>query len=130
MKKRLLTLFLFSILISGNLFSQVLRPVQWSFYIGESGAEEIELVFEASIDETWHLYAQDIPTGGPIATSFVFVESDKYERIGEVIEVTESEKVYDSSFDMEVKMFSHKAVFKQKIRILSQENLQEEGKEE
>ncbi len=127
MKRRLLTLSLLSILISGSIFSQVLTPVQWTFYLEESGAEEIELVFEASIDETWHLYSLDLPAGGPIPTSFVFVESDKYERIGEVVEVTESDKVYDSSFDMELGMFSYKAVFKQKIKVLSQENFRIEG---
>ena len=93
----------------------------------ESVTDEIELVFEASIDESWHLYAQDLPAGGPIPTSFVFVESDKYEKIGEVIEVTEADKVYDSSFDMELGMFSDKAVFKQKIKILSLENFRIEG---
>lgn len=127
MKNRFLTILLFSILISGNIFSQVLRPVKWSFYMEESGAEEIELVFEASIDETWHLYAQNLPPGGPISTSFVFVESNKYERIGEVIEVTEADKVYDSSFDMELRMFSTKAVFKQKIKVLTQDNFRIEG---
>ena len=127
MKKRFLTLFLLSILISGSIFSQVLRPVQWTFYMEESVTDEIELVFEASIDESWHLYAQDLPAGGPIPTSFVFVESDKYEKIGEVIEVTEADKVYDSSFDMELGMFSDKAVFKQKIKILSLENFRIEG---
>ncbi|MEA1897323.1 MAG: cytochrome c biogenesis protein CcdA, partial [Bacteroidota bacterium] len=127
MKKRFLTLSLLSILISGSIFSQVLTPVQWTFYLEESETKEIELVFEASIDETWHLYSLDIPAGGPIPTSFVFVESDNYERTGEVIEVTEAHKVYDSSFDMEVGMFSDKAVFKQKITVLSQDNFRIEG---
>jgi len=127
MNKRLLTFLLFSILISGSIFSQVLTPVKWTFYLEESETEEMVLVFEASIDETWHLYAQDLPPGGPIPTSFVFEESDKYERIGELVEVTEADKVYDSSFDMELGMFSDKAVFKQKIKVLSQENFRIEG---
>ena len=127
MNKRLLTILLFSILISGNVFSQVLRPVKWSFYMEATEAEEIELVFEASIDETWHLYSIDLPSGGPIPTSFVFEESDKYERIGEVVEVTEAHKVYDSSFDMELGMFSDKAIFKQKVKVLSKENFRIKG---
>lgn len=127
MKKRFLTLSLLSILISGSILSQVLTPVQWTFYLEEPGAEEVELVFEASIDETWHLYSLDIPAGGPIPTSFAFVESDNYERIGEVIEVSEADRVYDSSFDMEVGMFSDKAVFKQKIKVLSKEKFRIEG---
>ncbi len=107
---------------AGSLFSQVFSPVSWNFSFEQTATGESELVFEALIDDTWHLYSQHLPEGGPIPTSFVFEGSDNYKRIGEVVEVTEADVVYDSSFELELKMFSHKAEFRQKIEIIGQED--------
>lgn len=106
---------------SGISFSQVFDPVNWSYHVENLGNDEYELVFEAKIDETWHLYSQEIDEGGPIPTSFNFEESDKFELIGKVIELTEGEVVHDVSFDMDLKLFSDKALFKQKIKVLTKE---------
>ena len=117
-KKTFIVVFTFLLLVVYS-YSQVLKPVKWDFYLEELGNNEYELVFEASIDKTWHLYSQDIPEGGPIPTSFVFDKSENIELIGKVQELSEAEEVHDTSFDMKLKLFSEKAVFKQRLRSLS-----------
>ncbi|MDX2444388.1 MAG: cytochrome c biogenesis protein CcdA [Bacteroidales bacterium] len=122
MRRKVFLLITAIILFSGISFSQVLDPVKWDFKIETLGDDEYELVFVASIDETWHLYSVDIEDGGPpIPTSFNFEESDKFELVGKVIELTEGEVVHDVSFDKDLKLFSEKAIFKQKIKVLTQE---------
>ncbi len=104
--------FLFSI-ISG---AQIIDPVTWEYSVEKINEEEVELVFTANIDKSWHLYSQDIPEGGPIPTRFVFEESSQFELLGPVVEITEPEEKYDPSFDMKLKLFSGKALFKQRVK--------------
>ena len=102
-------------------FTQILDPISWSFSKERTGEGEYDLIFTAGIENKWHLYSQFLPEGGPIPTSFRFDESTTFERIGEVEEVTKPEVKFDPSFNMDLTMFSHEAVFRQKIRVLSEE---------
>ncbi len=114
---RRLAILSFFLLFASLSFAQVFEPVKWSFESKELSDNEYELIFSATIEDKWHLYSQDIPMTPP-ATNFHFDDNDKYERIGPV---TESESVteYDPNFEMELKYFSDEAVFKQKIKILT-----------
>ena len=112
---------------SGTIHAQILDPVDWKFSQVKVSGNEVDLLFTATIENKWHLYAQDLPAGGPIATSFSFSESGFYERTGAVMETSEAEVKYDASFDMDLKMFSHEAIFKQRIKILTEEEFQLSG---
>jgi len=115
-------LLVFSILLLCSIFSQaqILQPVKWSFTKEMKGTDQAELVFTANIDKGWHLYSQFIPDGGPIKTTFTFEPGAAYQLIGNVTEGTPVE-YYDKSFDMQLKYFGEKAVFRQKIKILKSE---------
>ncbi len=113
MKSRLfryLAIFFF-LAATTSAFTQILDPVSWSFSKEKTGENEYDLIFTAGIENKWHLYSQKLPEGGPIPTSFQFGESEHYERIGEVEEITEPEVKYDPSFNMDLTMFSHEASF-------------------
>ncbi|HEX2936199.1 MAG TPA: cytochrome c biogenesis protein CcdA [Bacteroidales bacterium] len=95
---------------------QVLDPVKWTYSVQPLKDGTYSLVFTAKIENKWHLYSQDIPEGGPIATSFTFTSTPNYALVGKVQEKTKGEVKYDSSFDMNVKMFSREARFTQTIK--------------
>ncbi|MDR0815159.1 MAG: thioredoxin family protein [Bacteroidales bacterium] len=110
-------LICFILLITGvltTMFGQVFNPVRW-----ETTVEKQTLLFTARIDDGWSIYALHIPDEGPIPTSFEFANSAEYELLGEAEEVTKSEVKYDESFKMNVGKFKHTAVFRQKIKALS-----------
>ena len=115
--KKIPVLFTALLLMYSNHMAQVLDPVDWKFSLERVNEKEAVLVFKAVIENKWHLYSQDLPGGGPVPTSFSFDEPVGYKRIGEVVEVTEAEVKYDASFDLDLKMFSHEAEFRQKIEI-------------
>lgn len=94
------------------------NPVSWSTSVEQGEGNQAWLVMTATIDQGWHLYSQDIPEGGPIPTSFVFEASDAYASVGKVTEGHPHEE-YDPNFDMTLKYYSDKAVFKQEIKIAS-----------
>ncbi len=127
MKKSILSVLVILTITVGQAFTQVLKPVQWEFYLETLSDNEFNLVFEANIDDNWHLYAQEIPPGGPIPTSFTFTESDDYELVDGVVEMSEAEEKFDASFEMDMKLFSNQAIFKQKIRFSTNRPFKIEG---
>ncbi len=101
-----------------NLKAQILEPVKWSFSSSKIADNEFELTFTASIDYKWHLYSQDIPMTPP-ATTFSFNKTDDFQLVGKVTEDTSSIiEEYDPNFEMKLKFYANKAVFKQRVKVL------------
>ncbi|MCX6306370.1 MAG: thioredoxin family protein [Bacteroidetes bacterium] len=115
----LLVLPLFSI-------SQILDPVKWTFKVEQSKPEEATLLLIATADKNWHVYSQDIPPKGPIPTTFSFTKSEKYALSGKVLE---QKPILDNdpNFNMVLKYFADKAVFRQKIKVLSRKDFVVKG---
>ena len=123
MKK--INIFLFIVFLLAFIQStsaQVLDPIDWKFEYNRVSDKEIDLVFRAEIENKWHLYSQDIDEGGPIPTSFTFNPSEHYQLSGKTLEISKPEIIHDQSFGMDLKMFSHEAVFKQKILLLTDQD--------
>lgn len=112
-KSALLLTIILSITLS--LSGQIFDPVSWSFSYEEKGDGQYELVFKASIEEGSHLYAIDIPTGGPIATSFTFEASESFSLDGELRSMSEGEDVFDTAFEMDISYYSDEAEFRQTV---------------
>ncbi len=120
-RKVLLLFFTFSLtLYVNNLFGQIHNPVSWKFTNEKVASKEYILTFTANIEGDWHMYGLDLPEGGPIATSFTFEPSDSYELVGDIEVKTKPEIKFDNSFQMELQLFGKKAVFAQKIKLLSE----------
>lgn len=111
-------------LIINFTYSQILEPVKWDFSTTEiTGSEnEYELIFDATIDDKWHLYSSDLPEGGPIPTGFTINESDDFELIDGILEISTPETKFDQAFGMELKLFSEEARFIQKIKRKNSKN--------
>ncbi len=113
--KKIIFLFLF-ISVSG--FSQIIEPVKWATSIEKISEKEYDIVFTATIDETWHLYSVNVPENGPLPTVFSFESLTNYTLIGNMSE-PKGHTVYEAVFEMDTKYFENKAIFKQRIKILN-----------
>lgn len=113
MKKLILVLTIFVFAI-GN--SQILEPVKWSTSVKKISDKEYELIATATIEKNWHLYSQNVPENGPIPTTFSFKSSPNYLKKGNTKEDT-GHTINDPVFDMKIKFFETKALFKQRILI-------------
>ncbi len=102
-------------------FAQLEDPVTWKNKSKIIESETAEIIFEANIDMHWHLYSQNFDEGGPVRTTFFFDESDKYELIGSPTESPEPVEEFDEVFKINIKYFSGKATFIQKVKILTNE---------
>jgi len=121
MKQKLLILILGIFLNSAiSVHAQVLETVSWDFSTEQLNKSEVNLVFKAKIDSDWHLYSQHFPDGGPIRFSISFAESDKYQLIGGLEEITKAKSEYDDIFEMDIQYFEREALLKQKVKLLSE----------
>ena len=111
-------LFLILFLIATNSFSQIHDPVKWSTSIEKITETTYNLIITASIEENWHLYSQNVPDDGPIATLFTFEKNNNFELVGLPIE-EEGHTVDDPVFGMKIKYFENRAIFKQQIKLLT-----------
>ncbi|WP_372795487.1 cytochrome c biogenesis protein CcdA [Lutibacter sp.] len=116
MRKLFLFFTLFSVIFTS--FSQIHDPVKWSTSVEKVSDSEYDLVISSTIEENWHLYSQNVPENGPIPTSFTFEITKDFELIGATSE-EEGHTVNDPVFEMKIKFFENKAVFKQRIKVLS-----------
>ncbi len=116
--RKLLTVAAMLFVTGALALGQVLEPVSWSFKSVKVSDNSYDIVMTAEIDETWHLYAMDLPEGGPIATSFTFDNPEGYTLEGETVAVTAPEVKYDNSFGMDIGMHSGIAEFRQRITVI------------
>lgn len=98
--------------------AQIVNPTKWSFDSKQNG-DEVDLIFEATIDDGWHLYDTDLPEGGPIATTFVFEDSTLFDFVGSIQKDPVPEIHFDETFQMNVGYFGGKALLTQKIKLKS-----------
>ena len=100
---------------------KILAPVSWSFSVrpADGGAgDEYLLRATAQIEPGWTVYAQDVPEGGPVATSFDFADAPGYERLGRVVADGKRKSGYDNTFGMEVtKYLAPVVTFSQRVRV-------------
>jgi thiol:disulfide interchange protein len=112
---RRIAFFLLFILVSLNGFSQIWEPVTWEFSVENKGKNEYEIVLKAIVEEKSHIYAMNIPDGGPIPTTVMFIPSPDYTLVGEVYEKGVREDVFDEGFKMDITYFSNQVEFRQRI---------------
>ena len=113
MKNIFILLFL---TFSLGIFSQIEDPLKWATSVEKISDTEFVLVSTATIDDGWHLYAQNVPEDGPIATSFTFENTkNNYLLKGNTTE-QEGVTVDDPVFEMKIKFFENSATFKQTIQ--------------
>lgn len=108
---------LFSLVFTATqTFSQIFNPVKWSTSVEKVSDTEFNLIATATIESEWHIYSQNIGEGGPIPTTFYFTEDETFSLNGKAIE-EEGHTIQDATFGMEVKSFSNKAKFVQRVKI-------------
>jgi thiol:disulfide interchange protein DsbD len=117
--KSLYSLFA-TLLITVVSYGQIQDPVKWNFELGAVVENEVDLILTATIEEGWHMYAQDAGEG-PVSTNFTFFENTAIQYIGNVNEGIPQEE-YDPNFESVLRYFETKAVFTQRIKLLSNES--------
>ena len=105
--------------VNAQLYDDVIK---WSASIEETAKEEKTLVLTAKIEPGWHMYDRNLPEGGPNSTEFLFNTLRGAERIGDFEADRAPEESYDQQFQMKLRWFQTKVVFRQKLHITDADN--------
>lgn len=124
--KKFLFLLIVGIFAHTVAFAQIMEPVKWKASIQEKNNEK-EILFRATIEDGWHLYATDIPSGGPIATSFTFDELVNASLNGDIKPAKRPHEEYSSLFDMKLGWYTSQIEFRQPIKIEKSNNFKITG---
>ena len=92
------------------------QDVQWNYKVNDLGNNTFEIVFNASVEKTWHMYdlgPYDAMGPNPTVINFESTEGARLE--GEAYEVTEPIVVYDEVFGMEIGYYENAATLAQKV---------------
>jgi thiol:disulfide interchange protein len=119
--KKLASVFflLFTFLISQ---AQVKEPVKWTSKIEKKSATEFVLVFNATIENDWHMYSQFSDENGAIPLEVVFNNSKgNYTAVGKAAE-SKTEKAFNDVFGVTETFWSHSAQLRQTIKITNTAN--------
>jgi len=96
--------------------AQIVEPVKWETSVLKISDTAFDLIATATIDSGWHLYSQIVPEDGPRPTVFSFESNGFFLKKGNTIE-EEGHTVDDPVFEMRIKYFENKAIFKQRIKL-------------
>jgi thiol:disulfide interchange protein DsbD len=122
MKSRIFIVAILMVIFSGLTFGQVVQPAKWKVEFSKKEVavgDQLDLVFKAVIDKTWHLYSNDFdPELGPQVITFDFEENGSYKRIGDVKPIN-SHKHYDDVWGGDVSYFENTAEMRQSIKVVS-----------
>jgi len=99
-----------------GLFTPQEQPIHWTFEVRRTTMTEATVYFKASLGHGWHLYSQALPEGGPVKTTFTFVDSESFVLVGKVVEPKPTIK-YEKYSDMKVSYFENAVVFQQEIKL-------------
>lgn len=100
--------------------AQMVLPAEWSFSVSKTNikvGDEVELIFKADIPKDWYMYSNKFKGEGPIKALFKFDKNSTYQLIGDV--VAQHPKIKQDEYFGEVAIFTKKAEFRQKIKVLA-----------
>ena len=106
------------ILFSFYIKAQEQNPITWMVNYKAINSSEGIIVVTANIEKKWHMFSQRPTDAGTIPTSFNFQPSKQYQLIGIAEEIGAKEE-FIKEFDATLFLFTSKAEFSQKVKLLS-----------
>ena len=114
-KKDFILLFLIFVGLAANINAQL--PVSWTFSAKKADAKTYEVLLTATLNGDWHIYSQSTPDGGPVPTAISFTKNPLIGFDGKTTEVGKMEQHFEPLFGVNVKQYSSKVTFVQKIKL-------------
>lgn len=97
---------------------ELVEPVKWKTNLEKISDTEYDLVFKADIEKDWHLYSQYNPDGASLPIEFYSEEADSLFTFEGKAKESPTETEFNKTFQKEEIFFVHKAMLKQRIKLL------------
>jgi thiol:disulfide interchange protein DsbD len=118
MRRLFLPIFAFILFAIGtSAKAQIENPVTWQVTSNKLEGNRYEIIFNAKIENDWHLYSTKLPAGGPLPTVFLFKESTDFTKVNDVKEIGTVKREMDEVFNIEVSYYANEVRFVQEIEL-------------
>ena len=114
LRKALLSFLLSVIVLAGWAQSE---PVHFSVSYKQVSDKEVDVIFTGNIDNGWHVYSSNLPSGGPTSATLNVESITGARPAGKLRPVGKEINVNDPVFGMRVRYFEHHVQFVQKFTI-------------
>ena len=105
-----------ALFITGSVLAQSDKEVQWTFAAKKISDNTYEIHMTAKVNDDWHIYSQE--TGdGPFPTTITFSKNPLINFDGKVKESGKVKKVYEKSFETEVRYYENTVSFIQVVKV-------------
>jgi thiol:disulfide interchange protein DsbD len=94
------------------------KPITWTASYTAISATEGEICTKAVIAKGWHTYSQQANNAVPFPTLYSYKESKQYQLAGKTEESNAHEE-FDEALGAKLLVFTTKAEFKQKVKLLA-----------
>lgn len=109
-------MLLFFLLVPGTKAQE--NPVNFDYKVKKTGTHLYEISIVAYVDAPWHIYSQYTPTDGPnLPTSITFTKHPLIALIGKPAEIGKLITKHEEVLDVNLKYFTGKVEFVQKIKL-------------
>jgi thiol:disulfide interchange protein DsbD len=108
------------IMLCGTLSFAQQNPVKWKTSVTQIEDSVYQIIFEANIENRWHLYDIGPYEDGPNATTFTFNLPENVSLTGSVEMIDKPVKKFDDMFGMEIGSFEKRARFGQKVKLTNE----------
>jgi len=92
-------------------------PVRWTIDAKKIADTLYELHIKADVTESWHIYSQFTPAGGPKPTKIIFTKNPLIKILGSIKENGNMQKKFEDVFNVDVKYFEGSVTFVQVIKV-------------
>jgi hypothetical protein len=107
--------------------ADIARPIRWSQTINMTSETEGYVEFNAAIEKGWHLYALQLPEGGPRPTTFDFSTVEGAEFTDEIQPSTAPYEKVDLIFHLKLGWWDEDVSFRRNFRLTGAEGCRIEG---
>lgn len=106
-----------------NKSADILDPVKWRFRSVQVDDKTYDLFFDATIEDGWYVYSQDVADGGPIPTTFEFEENPNilFEEEKPVETSSYAKEGIDEIFKVYVKKYQKEVSFRTRVNVKGNE---------
>lgn len=115
-------IYIFFLLFTFLASAQIIDPVKWTSKIEKKSDTEYVLVFDAVIEEQWHMYSQFSDDMGGLPMIIKFNNAEGNYEPAEKAEESETRTEYSDVFQVDETFFEHTAQLRHPVKITNSDN--------
>jgi DsbC/DsbD-like thiol-disulfide interchange protein len=97
--------------------AQAQSVVDWNFFVTKVAGKKFQIHLKAKLQDSWHIYAQNTPVGGPLPTSVTFLHNPLIIFKGKPKEEGELQMYHEAAFGVDVYAYRDSVDFVQIVTL-------------